>query len=346
MKRLKREISLCSLPDQVLDLVFEYSGTAALVNLSSMNKYYREQLLAMIFKRIKVTWFELQALEFQQFLVRNKAIVRQIRVIDSFSYGEWQVDIFKGILQEIPHLAKFAVNSFNSSNWLKYREHENITCLKMYYDFKHNETEECHANPNPKNIQRLNKPSKIPKIFDLHHLKGFRNLVQLHLSDYHFNWDEKMDLISLKLITLVDCTWEYPFTPLKFNENNSVIEFKLQYSDDNSFILLERFVKFLSDPFQNNCHIQRMGITLTSTEHGRVHYLSFSKLNSFLNEQKFPNLKDLDFTGWEIEEKSLFNYLTQIGTVNINTLTVDLHNQTNNPHHQFPHLNVKSRRKK
>lgn len=344
MKRFKRDFSIYCLPEQVLELILTYSGSEAFVNLSSTNKSHREQLFLLIFESIKVTWYELQEPDFESFLIRNRSIISQIRIVDSFSYGEWNVDIFHKSLKNLPKLTKFAVNSFNSSNWLKYRENDTLTCLKMYYDFRHNETEECHANPNPKNIRRLNKPSRIPKIFDLHHLRGFKNLKQLHLTDYHFNWDEKMDLISLRSITLVDCTWEYPFMPLKFNENNSVIEFKLQYSDNNSFILLERFVKFLSDPFQDNCNIEKMAIALTLTEtECKIHYLSFGKLNSFLSRRKFPNLKDLDFTGWEIDEKTLINYLAQIGSIQIDTLTVNLHNQRTISYND---LTIKSRQKK
>ncbi|EGV65780.1 hypothetical protein PSN45_003426 [Yamadazyma tenuis] len=344
MKRLKREVNVTTLPDQVIELIQFHAGRKSVVSLSSVNKSYRTSLEKFVFDCLKTTWYNLQNNEFQMFLEQRKSFITSMRFIDTYSYGEWQIDVFEGVLNKLPQLQTFVVNSFNSSNWLKYRASTTIRRMEMHYDYTHNETHELYENPNPKNINRLSRSSQLPKIFSLHHLCGFPRLSDLTLTDYHFNWDEKMDSLNVQFLHLKNCTWEYPFTPAKFNENNSLITFGLTYTHDHAFLLSERFDKFVNEPFQIGCKINKLAVVIQCCE--RPHYLSFNKVKMFLNRNIFPDLEELDLSGWAADFKTLHRYLVAIGDVPVKSLKVslgELEHKSRIRFNEWPHLKIESR---
>lgn len=321
-KRLKRDISIYTLPTEVLEVIFLYLGRPGLIQLSTTCKTYRRELTPYVFDKVKTIWHNFEVEGFEGFLNDKCQWTRQLRIIDTYSYGEWQLDIFTKALNRLPYLDTFIINTYNSTNWFKYRQNPTIKSIKLYYDFNHNETELLYQNPNPKKINRLSRSSNLPKIFNLNHLNNFKSLTNLSLDEFHFNWDEaeNINFLHLKRLTLVNCTWEYPFTPIKFNENNSLISLQLYYTNDNAFILSERFSKFLAQPLQSHCKVEKLAIGFRNCKIQR--YLSTNQFMIFIGEHNFPHLVELDLTGWVIDDKLIRGYLETLDLHHIHQMKI------------------------
>lgn len=338
MKRLKREITIYSLPDQVIEFIRDITGRDSFKTLLLVNKSYQQELERFVYCNIKALWYDLQQQLFVSFLVRRKRFITSIRIIDTYSFGEWQINVFDDVFTQLPYLQQLSVNTFNSSNWLKYRSNQLLKSLDLYYDIEHHETQNLSQNPNPKNINRLTKSSNLPKIFELDHLRGFKNLTTLTLNNYHFNWDEKCLGPNLKQLKLVNCTWEYPFTPAKFNESNSLIRFELHYTEQVAFLYLERFSKFLDEPFKFATNINKLIVGLEGNAVAKN--LPSNRLRMFLDNSIFPHLKHLDLSGWITDEKSLYKILVSIPEISLSYLK--LHVEHPIQLSQWPQLKIAS----
>lgn len=312
-KRIKRDSDILTLSDHVFQRIIQFAGTSGLVALSSTCKRYREELEPYVFQNIKAIWHDFETEDFKDILNQKRHLITQIRIIDSYSYGEWQIDIFTETLNKLPCLQRFVINSYNSSNWCKYRKNDTIRTLEMYYDPDHKETESLYQNPNPKNINRLYKPTNLPKIFNLNHVNNFHHLTDLRLTGFHFNWTETEDLkcIQLKFLKLVDCTWQYPFEILKFNETNSLISLEVNYTKANTFTYSERFSMFLAQPLQPGNNLESLTIRYNIEIGHRL--LSTELLETVINKEKFPRLTRLKLEGWETTDELLASHLARLG---------------------------------
>lgn len=291
---------MLSLPLQVLEKIFILIGSGGILKLMTLNRQFYQIMVPYVYKQIKIIWHDLSVAGFHQFINKYKGFIEKLRIVDCYGYGEWQLDstcIFDLDLYALE------VNSYNSSNWLKYKYNYSLKSLKMYHDPIHNETESIYTNPNPKNINRV-KSTNVPKIFNLTHLGQFNQLHRLDLTNYHFNWDDTVTSPIIKFLSLTNCTWEYPFTLNKFNETNSLLTLNLIYSGDNLFVLLERFGKFLTTPLQCGSNIEQITIHFINYKCKRT--LSINQLQTFL---KFPKLHRLDLRTWNADLNSITRFI-------------------------------------
>lgn len=302
-KRLKYD-KLYVLPVDVLELIIEYISRKDIINLSSTNKTVRTEFKWLLFQKMKGTWHDIQNPDFQKFCLSNKQFIQTFRIVDCFGYGEWQIDIFERILNKL-QARELIINSYNSSNWLKYRKGK-FERMELHYDpSQHDESTYYQQNPNPKNIVRLSHNQGSPKIFDLNHLVNFPNIKYLTLHKYHFNWQDHNNNIHLKVLKLINCSWDYPFQLHQFDPHQSLTELHLVYTDNNSFILLERFSTFLNEP--KVTQLNHLLIILHTTT--IVKTLSKERLSVFFNQRLFPKLKTLNLIGWKYDYHFLKSFI-------------------------------------
>ncbi|CUM53567.1 unnamed protein product [Debaryomyces tyrocola] len=324
-KRRRVDISLLNLPTDILVICFQQLSSTDIINLSCVSKRYREELIRFVFNKIKCTWYDLARLDPLSVINGLNQFISQVRIVDSYSYGEWQIDIFPVLHTFFPNLSRLLVNSSSSSNWLKYRESTVITSLTLYYEAGHHESEIAtnllSGTNNPKRISHK-LVSTNAKLFNLFHLDNMPNLTTLTLNNYHFNWehDASSHLTHLNKLSLIDCTWEYPFDLSQFNINNSLTQLLIQYTNNNSFILLERFTKFLENPtnFQRTA-IQELSILFTKFNNLWLKPLSTKQLARFIGDH-FPNLIYLRLSGWLLNLKNFNSYMSLLEDNNLKVL--------------------------
>lgn len=230
---------------------------------------------------------------------------------------------------KFPRLTHLLLNSANSSNWLKYRTSDSIRELTLYYEKGHNETQDRQHEPNPKNIRKLSTiVSGSPKVFSLTHLHDFKNLLKLLLDGYHFNWSDEdaVSCPSLTSLTLINCTWEYPFTLAQFSHGGNLSYIALTYNQNHPFILLERFNKFLETP--------SLGIG-ASAEYLRLSFEDYSDSTwrkLFLAKQldkfsatEFPRLRELELYGIQMNLENYKQYVNLIqNNFNLHSLKLSI----------------------
>lgn len=335
-KRRRVDISLLNLPTDILIICFQQLSPIDITNLSSVNKQHREELICFVFHKIKCTWYDLTKLEPFSIIIGLNRFISQVRIVDSYSYGEWQIDIFPILHTYFPNLTRLLVNSSSSSNWLKYRESADITCLTLYYEAGHHESEAAASlisnTNNPKRISHK-LASTNAKLFNLSHLDKMPNLTTLTLNNYHFNWENETGLYlsHLSKLVLVDCTWEYPFDLSQFNINNSLNKLFIQYTNNNSFILLERFTKFLENPMNSQyTAIQELSILFTNFDHLWLKPLSTKQLARFIGNH-FPDLIYLRLSGWLLNLKNFNSYMSLLEDNNLKVLDLCITDSSSSP---------------
>lgn len=283
-KRRKRGRILIDLPSDVLQIIFELLTRLDVIRLSQVNREFRLHLAPYIFEHAKATWAQIIDIPKNRgtcLIAKYIAFIRAIRISNANSYNEYQQSTFGSLLAPavLPGLSAVTVNSGNLSYWLKYNKCDHIRSLSLYSD-----------------SQQINSI----KIFHLSHISGFHGLRLLLLSKYHFNWIEEEEAlnsaVALEGLTLHDCTWEYPFDLNCFNCNGSLRELTITYTNDNPFILLERFVGFLENPFSDHSG---------SLRNLRIQYFGFTCNKKILTPQIFEKLlhhfhgiEELVLQGW------------------------------------------------
>lgn len=291
-KRQKLAISLEDLPQDLLEIISSHLHTTDTLNLSLASITMRKRLVPIIFTSIQASWE--QIIEFQEKPdsgFSNNHHVRKLRINTSNSFNEYKQNTFGQLLspETFPRLAEVAVNLVNLSYWLKYNRCLHVQLLTLYCD----------------NVFRG------VKIFDLSHVDNFANLRLLCLHNYHFNWDGNgpVPKIGLEDLLLHDCTWEYPFDLANFNLSNTLRHVTVSYSNNNSFMLLERFISFLNDPFPNHSSsLRTMTIRFVDiTENKKL--LTPTILKKFLTA--FSGIESLDLSGWTAEVGHLRGLLTR-----------------------------------
>lgn len=328
-KKRRVELSILKLPTDILIICFQQLSPIDIINLSCVDKQHRHELTRFIFNRIKCTWHSLMSLEHSSDIAKVYPFASQLRVLDCYSYGEWQIDPFPR-LHYFPNLSHLLINSSSSSNWLKYRQNNQITKLTLYYEAGHSESEAMvDANLNSKNPKRINHlVSTNAKIFSLLHLCDFSNLTEVTLYDYHFNWEiddtSQLHAILLKALALIDCTWEYPFELGQFNVNSSILTLSIRYTSNHAFILLERFTKFLENPMDSNSEsIQALSIIFQSKYDTWLKVLSTTQLSILLGE-KFPKLLYLRLSGWLLNLNTFNSYMELLNDNNLKMLDLSI----------------------
>lgn len=295
-KKQRRILDLLQLPQEIIQKCFILLTRRDIVSLSCLDKRHRRQLTNEVFSKIKCCWHNL-ILEEQRLTFREYA--RQVRIIDTYSYGEWQIDLFAILEKNFPNAQVLYINSTNSTNWLKYRSSKKMTELSLYYEKGHNETEEIRHNDNPKGTHHKINLS-CPKIFNLSNLNNFEQLNSINIEGYHFHWDESevVNTFNLANVSLINCTWEYPFDPRHFNHHGTIKTFSITYTHNHPFILLERFNKFLNSPMLDySSSIEGFSIIFEKGSSSFLRHFTPNMLQR-LTSSEFPHLRTLALRGW------------------------------------------------
>ncbi|ODV78419.1 uncharacterized protein CANTADRAFT_6810 [Suhomyces tanzawaensis NRRL Y-17324] len=308
------------IPTDILQVIIKLIDPNDLINLSTTSKEFRQFLLPYIFNRIRIEWLQIDD-DFKYCY-----LVKQLRIVDCNSYGEWHVDVFDK-LDRFSQLQHFLINSSNSSNWLKYRSNQCMKALTLYYDktqtlivrggsvVRNNgagAVVNSHTYAIPGDSVHVGghltgNTSGSPRIFSLGHVHQFL-VTSLTLYNYHFNW-EPQDPITSNVVNLTihDCTWEYPFTISQFNLGQHLKTLDLCYSTNNSFILSERFNKFLLNDDESTLgnfdSLDSLSIVFLTRKNSWDKVLSLKQLLVFLS--KYPSLTSLKLRGWSVNTLSL-----------------------------------------
>lgn len=290
-KRQKTQSLILDLPTEVFALIVQHLDCKNLRLMSEVSRQFHQVSVPFLMSRIRVSWDQLIAWhKGSEPLFRYRDFVQTMTISPANSYNEYQMDTFGQLLspERFPHLRQVLVNSNNSSYWLKYNKCSHIHQLSLYSD----------------------NPAAGVKTFHLSHADRFSGLTEIVLHDYHFNWteeEERGSLLALKSLKLHNCTWEYPFGLASFNMRNSLRELVLTYTSNNAFILLERFLNFLADPFSNH---------LDSLESLTIGFISVTPQKRLLTLQilaslllAFPSLSHLHLSGWSANLNDLAQFL-------------------------------------
>lgn len=279
-KRVQLEstsLSLLDLPDSVLYQIWGAVSTEDLKSLLLLNRDYRDALIPHIFEYVGVTWHQL--LEDSQECVLHKYnhCIKSINVILPDSQKEYKENTFGELLstKRYPNLTRVAVNSTNSSYWLRYNKCDQIRDLELY----------------------TNVFLKSRKIFDLAHVQHFTSLRLLTLDDYHFVVSEDEIVVpKLYRLNLHNCTWKWPFTLTKFNVHDTLTELSVYFSDDNVFVFSERFRDFLQTPLTGHSSSLRSLTIAFSNSSDNPRILLLNVLQNLLDA--FSELETLTLIGW------------------------------------------------
>ncbi|EMG50370.1 hypothetical protein SBY92_000301 [Candida maltosa Xu316] len=272
------EITLLSLPNELLFVIFKYLTPGDIINLSSIDRNHRNRLIPVIFLKVKQTWQDLknEINGTTNFLIKYKRWIHELRICDCDASSEWDLDIFSDLLIDMSSLQHLSINSPFSSNWLKYRSHDNLQKLTLYFD--------------PSYLTESEIKSKMNRVFNLNHIANFKVLKQLELHNYQLYGDEKnYPVLILEDITLVDCTWEYPFELSLFNYNENIKKLTLKHSGNNPFIVSERYKHFLTK--ESFGSLEEMEISFT--EGANLPDMRSSFILNVLNKNRFPELGKL-----------------------------------------------------
>lgn len=270
-------LSLLDLPDNILEQIWGLVSTSDIKNLLLVNHDHREALTPFLFTKVGVTWHQLLLDSSDCVLSKYSHTIRSINVILPDSQKEYKENTFGELLstKRFPNLTRVAVNSTNSSYWLRYNKCDQIKDLVLYTD----------------------APLKNRKIFDLAHVQHFTSLRLLTLDEYHFVvCEDEIVVPKLYRLNLHNCTWKWPFTLTNFNAHDTLTELSVSFSDDNVFVFSERFRDFLQTPLTgHSSSLRSLNIAFSnSSDNPRI--LLLNVLQSLLDA--FYELETLSLTGW------------------------------------------------
>ncbi|RLV86570.1 hypothetical protein JA9_005123 [Meyerozyma sp. JA9] len=262
------------LPDDILAAVLDIAPSRSVTLLSSTSKAFRARLSPFVFRNAKCTWAQLLHHPHQKLQI--SPYVQQIRLIDSYPYGEWHIDLIAH-LQHFPNLTSLLINSANSANWLRYRADSRIQRLTLYSDTS----------------------ASAARVFDIAHIRHFSCLTYLSLDEYHFLWaPTPVDWnVALAHLVLTNCTWEFPFSLSQFNPNGNLRSLSLTYRQHHPFVLSERFARFL-DLDAPMANLSSLSITLENNHLSWKRVLSPRQLGVLVSAANYPSLRFLCLKGW------------------------------------------------
>ena len=173
------------------------------------------------------------------FLKQHRHLVTQLRIVDCDSYGEWNMDIFSDLLIDLPRLRHLLINSKFSSNWLKYRQDDNLQQLTLYF-----EPQDTRQVPGEiVSSSSTTTTTTINRIFSLEHIANFKMLTKLRLWHYHLYWED-IPCIDRGGCRAPQLHVEFPFTLSQFNYNSNIRRLVVSYAEGNAFAVSERYREF------------------------------------------------------------------------------------------------------
>lgn len=314
---LARDITVVDLPHEVLSLVFFHLSGAEIKRLSCVSWGFRLRTLPHLFGRIHGTWekfLKVNELEeefdgncgksskaFAQFSEELgqfpgessteydckfpwRNYVREIRISSPEPKYEYQTNSLNLVLKPWPMVDQVMICTASLSFWVKNHSCPKVRLVLLY-------------------LAKVTRGDE--KLFHLSHLDNFHGLRNLYLHNYNFRWgdDDAMPLSKLDTLTLDNCTWDYPFNLASFNQYDTLRCLVITYSHDNTFVLSERYVDYLRNPFQG--HLSSLGTVslsfVNTTQYKGI--LTPTILHNFL--ECFVGLSELKLKGWSTNLDSL-----------------------------------------
>ncbi|KAI5950092.1 hypothetical protein KGF57_004438 [Candida theae] len=316
----KRALALSTLPNDVIHIIFTHLTIQDLQNLSVLNREYRELLVPHLLSRVKAQWYKLidESEGTTSVLKKYKYVIHQLRIIDSFPYGDWQIDIFQDVLYQLPKLQHLLINTVSSSGWLRYRANQTITKLTLYSEANVNDTQSRLQPHNKDNVTRKLNTYHPLQMFNVEHLENFKMLQHLELEGYHISWDPgsiRIPVLTLTSLTLVDCQWNYPFELKHFNYNNTLEHLSLQFKNGSTFEHSERFRDFILNLGESGGLESIASLELIHNDvKAETHHLNVDEtfLKRILSGKGLPNLRRLVLRGWRVNCAFYWHRLVEI----------------------------------
>lgn len=277
--KYSHDLTLISLPTEVLQMIFSHLTRQDIINLSTLDYNFRKRLVPLIFSEIQFTWKKIIQRD-NDFFEKYKYFINQARISDSNALHEWNYDVFTELLINLPKLKHLLINSESSSNWLKYRQHDNIKQLTLY----------CLNH-----VVGLYRQTN-SRIFSLDHIANFKMLKKLELHNYRFYRDHRQSypVLILEDISLVNCSWDFPFEISLLNYNENIKKLTLRNSGNDSFIVSERYRNFLD----NEVLLSLEELDISITQGKLTSSLNRLMVSRFMNTANFPHLLKLRLCGW------------------------------------------------
>lgn len=277
---------LVDLPRDVLEIIFGLVDRKDIKKLSLVCRHFHQKVAYYLFQKLHGSWHQVLLLGSTQSYQWFK-YVRQICIFSADSRYEYQTDALRvaADASRFPHLDRVEVNSNSLSFWLKNHACENVFHLRLYLEASQQGNE---------------------KLFHLAHVDSFRNLKTLHLHNYSFRWGQDVEdipIAALEVLSLDNCTWEYPFNLARFNLHDSLRSLSTIYSNDNTFVLLERYVDYLRNPFHD--HLSSLRFVSLSFVDCSVYKSLLSPMVLFNLLECFTGLRQLHLSGWATNLDSL-----------------------------------------
>ena len=313
---------LIDLPDDILAAILHISAPQSVTLLSSTSKQFRSRLLSFVFRNAKCTWSQL--LHHTDQISQISPYVQQIRLTDSYPYGEWHIDVITH-LDQFPNLKALQINLASSANWLRYRADSRLRRLTLYSD----------------------TTISFARVFDIGHIRHFSRLTWLSLDEYHFLWaPSDVDWsVGLAHLVLINCTWEFPFSISQFNPNGNLKSLSLTYRQHHPFVLLERFARFLDFSAESSMtNLSSLSITLENNHLSWKRVLSPKQLSILVLAANYPNLRSLCLDGWIISHSESCQFEQILAETSLRELQLNLYTFDSSIHviscKKYPWLNI------
>ncbi|KAK6867835.1 hypothetical protein K6H11_004748 [Candida tropicalis] len=121
-------------------------------------------------------------------------------------------------------------------------------------------------------------------------------LKKLELHNYRFYRDHRQSypVLILEDISLVNCSWDFPFEISLLNYNENIKKLTLRNSGNDSFIVSERYRNFLDNEVLSS--LEELDISITQGK--LTSSLNRLMVSRFMNTANFPHLLKLRLCGW------------------------------------------------
>ncbi|CAN3366777.1 hypothetical protein DICA3_F04962 [Diutina catenulata] len=284
---------LIDLPEDVWNTIFGLVTPEDVVTFSMLDSTLRQWLVPRIFSSVHCTWHMAKSER-----PPHIQTIRSLRISNPSSYSEWHIDVFP-VLRAIPHLHHLYINTLDSANWLRYRRLPRLDALTL----------ECSELP------------KRPRYFNLNHLHDFVCLTSLTIHQYHCNWPaDELAIVNLTHLTVVGCTWDYPFKLSQFNPGQFLEVLTVRYHRQDTFLHSHLFGEFLTKPDPNFASVKHLILDCPRS-------LPPSMFCALTNN--FSGLRRLSLKGWDVATHRFGHlYCRPANLRRLTHLAIDLPNKT------------------
>lgn len=276
---LSRVECLVDLPCEILDRIFSHISRKDVKQLSLVSRKFRSRTTYYLFESLQGTWADLINSGNSE-AKKHFSQAKKFRITLPESKFEYHTNALQTVTDSslFPNLHKISVNTESLSFWLKNHGCNNVTHLLLYQE----------------GLKRSQE-----KMFHLCHLDRFTSIQTLYLQGYNFQWgqgEEVVLLARLRKLTLENCTWEFPFDLASFNQFDTLQTLNIIYTNNNTFVLLERYSSYLRNPFPR--HLSSLKFITFSFVNSHLFngHLTPTVLYSFL--ECFSGLRELRLCGW------------------------------------------------